>query len=272
MGNGTLDTDGRIGVITGAGESLKRALDPEGMLRGCLPLHLSADAGSGLWKLLLAGQNGTVLSLAGRSDADGTTIEDIRCKAPGEDWQKTAATASKTLRGAFQSLAGIPANLKRILRPPGETEAKNGNPPASLPELMKLTRDALLWGCEKPDRKDFEEDFKRFDYKFPTGKDGAPARTEFMARHIIGESCITVSADADVYGLGNKRVSVKTNLGMEHTARIDCTFTTKKGTVPSIRAAYDLARRIPVIYGTERSLRKNLPPNPEGKPQAAKAK
>ncbi len=248
---GNLKTDMRLLAIIDGGRRFAALVDPDGLLGGGRLRHLAVDGRSGTWACQLTFPNGEALLLRGTSGGGTYTIGEIRIPLGNGRYDNVPCEAAETLAEALGPLDGIPARLKGVLSP---TALKRASTETLEPgAYLRLLDDALLWNVEVGKRDPALEGFNLYKIDYRTNERGTPCGCAFRVVNQLPEGRITITADADVYGLGEKKVILEKNLGMLRSARVECLARNGNGNqVPSLKAAFDLYDAIPILYQKQR--------------------
>ena len=255
------NTDRRLTAILGAGEGLLRRIDPEGLLGTGRLFRFAVNAENRSWKTMVVFPSGDILSVRGVSNAESVSVASVKTALPGGAWEAGATKPSEALCGALGDLSGTSVRLKRVLSPAGLETASGGRPPVSWETFVELTRNALFWDVEGADKKGIGERFPENEYKFNFELGGPVSSVELQTRCLLDEGEIIVRCDMNVFGLGNHKVILDKNLGMNRRALVDCRASRQGHPVPSLKVAFDLYDAIPVMYEKERrkKIKKGLP-------------
>lgn len=240
-------TDPRILSILQGGESFKRTIDPDGIIRNGfireirrdgIPFSEDADwrarveFGSGVSFLIRGGWKERSMVLEG-----GTLIYE---KEPHIDIPfKPAAT----LLAAVGELSLLPVQLKRILAAPGRKKPGNEGSPAEWgSKIFSNEWSSLLWRIERESVSvEQMERFRSVVVRYTSEGSVFPSSVELATMCEMGGCKITVSCGVDVYGLSRKMVDVERNLGNGAHIRCECTRTTEDHqVVPSLDVAFDV--------------------------------
>ena len=262
----TINTDAKLLLLLSGGELLKNLIDPYGLFSKGLAISVVMDYERHTWKLKtdFPEHPGASTLLAGHyAKGSGYIIETVLVKSPGKEYESVPFEPGKGLIEGLGNLSRVPVHLRRLLAPIGgikaeETEIKN-----RLSAYWKLLDGALIWDTEPKNPKEPLENFtiRRLDYEYD--EDANPSWTKINAICSLEEGQITLSAEAGIYGLSAKKVTLEKNLGMLRSAHIDCWAKKENHRRPSIKAAFDLYWAIPVLYEKQRRKKKDM-----GKPKA----
>ena len=264
-----LNTNRKIMSILGVGEDMRRLVDPEGLLSSGQVsefTHSKPHEGRCTWRMVFVFPHGDSVSVGGTMEADSLLIVSVSMpEVGGKNLRLKVAGSSRTFLSAIGDLSVLPPRFKRCLSPIGKPAGETDRLFGQLRSFFILEDDAVFWDVEggeksSPYRKLFKEYCSRFVYS----DSGNLQKVDICAFSRLVEGKLLVRADLDVYGLGNKRVTLVRNLGMGRQFSGDCVIV-KDGIVkPSIVAAIDLDSCIPVMYSKERHKDKTM-----GRPKAS---
>ena len=260
MNHTTIKTDNRLITILRGSIDMRTLLDPDGIALNSMPDMVVLDTKKSKWKIRLLFSGGDALWLHGTNGADeGLWIESLMMTTTeGKEKVPIPCTRSRTLMESLGNLGEIPIRLRRLLGVPtlpdhAPTESERDT---FIENYVQLIDKALMWEVEmKSDTHSLERfAIRKMLYTFNEKKEVTLAK--FSAVCELPEGRIILSADADVYGLGNKRVIIEKNLGMLRSAVIECRENHEKRYRPSLKTAFDLYHAIPLLYGSQRSMSK----------------
>lgn len=244
-------TDPRILSILEGGESFKRTIDPDGLIRegfvreirrSGIPFTEDAEwsarvnFASGISLLIFGGWNGSSIVLR-----SGKLIH-------GKESSIEIPFAPKsTLLEAIGELSRLPSGLKRILAVPGRINRNYGE--SSIEWNAKVFSnewDSLFWRVEREGVS--MEQMERFGstvVRYVTEDSVFPSSAELAASCEADGCRITVSCCVDVYGLSSKAVSVDGDIVEGAHVHCECTMTTEdRQVVPSLNVAFQMAKVI----------------------------
>lgn len=257
MTSNTPNTDPRLLSIMESGQDFLAYIDPHGLLQPALVKKIIMDLHHGTWKILLSFETKNEMIVQGITKDNQPFIQNIETEPFGSD-NIFRAKPAKSLAEAFGDLSRIPVHLKKYLTRNG---LKNGlcprkeeNPFSFLPKAI----DANFYKTEDTTPKSSKKFFRKWKINYFASKDGNVEQVEIVAIHKTKTSAITVSTFVDVYGLNNKTVTLTKVLGENRSALIDCTVKTGDKTVPSLKVAFDLDKKIPVMYFPEKRAAKKV--------------
>lgn len=247
-------TDAKLLLLLNGEKIFTGNIDPENILSNAKLLKLNINVHSALWSALYAFNTGEQLILGGKFQQCFVPIID-KMIVPQTNKEKTdiKINPSKTLLQGLGQLDELPVHLRRNLSAPAKTDATNTH--ITMEEYLDKVNDALLWGIELFQKKEPLKDFSKYSISFERNKDGEITKAVYRLTDYLDEGQIILQTDATVYGLGGKNVTLKKNLGMKHTAEINCTAMIKDREIPSLKTAFDLYEAIPIIYQDERKKR-----------------
>lgn len=256
MGN-RINTDAKLLALLDGGRRFAAIIDPDGIAAGCALARLSVNAASGKWSAKFRHQGGACFHVCGALLPDSSpVIELIRQKDENGQFADIAGKPSKTLKFALGALNRLPVRLSALLRPTGAAGGKETKSGDFLAKYLELVRRALVWGVEPARGHEPGTEFDLYRVEFFDAPPGsAAARAELSMTCQLDEGDIVISADADVFGLGAKKVTLRKNLGLLRSAVVDCRASHKGHGLPSLKVAFDLYELIPVLYEEERTLK-----------------
>ena len=255
-----MDTDPRLLALMNGGTSFLREIDPDRILDRCMALRLVADLKENTWRLNVRLPNGDTVEFSGKMSEGNLILSSAVMPQIQGRGEAIALKPQKTLLEALGDISGIPARLRRCLAPrrPG-----NGLYPAgNHKKVFALAQDALYFDVEGAENEKQREGFRFLVMRFYLDSTGQGIeKTKFEISMTGKDSVINIEADANVYGIGGKRVQLNKKLGLGHRAVIDC-ITEKNGRkIPSLKVAKDLDDMIPVLYGKERKQKSKIKAN-----------
>lgn len=256
-----IKTDQRLLTIMESGRKFLSAIDPQGLLADATPNQLILDFQLLCWKLRLAFESGTEIIVSGILK-DNIPFISVITEHPAAKNNSFATNASETLATALGDLSRVPAWLKQLLSRNGLKKSLEQENQQAYP-FLGIAADATFYKTEDTQPESSQRLFKKWKFNYIFNDEGNTIETEIVAIHKSKNSAIAVSTHVDIYGLGNKNVTLTKLLGENRTAFIECSAKTNGKTIPSIKAAFDLDKRIPVIYFPEKKETKTI-----GKPKA----
>lgn len=262
--NRDIRTDPRLLLLLGAGSVFRGLLDPEGLLREGLLRNLAYDTAKEQWGAKLVFPSGEELYCEGRFVREGGVfIDALTLRETKVEAYKVPFTSARTLLAGLGTLDKVPSRLRRLLAPIGPERAINAEFENRIKTYRAILDDALLWDTEPKNAKAPLELFEMRRATFDYNESNNPVGTAFAAVCALPEGQITLSSEADVYGLSTKKVVLEKNLGMSRHARVECWARKDGHRYPSIKAAFDLYDAIPVLYEKQRKKKIGI-----GKPKA----
>lgn len=257
------NTDRKLLAIISGGETFMEIIDDDALMSKGQISAMSFDSKTHGWNIYVHFPNGDFAVIGGVIQELCPTIKYVKMPLPDGKWENIPVKGGKSLVSALTPLNGIPARLKRCLSNTGREGARNGKPERFLERYGILINDALFWDVEGGDESKYRGAFSAWTVRYLPAEFGPVSSAKFQTSLKTDEGKITVTADADVYGIGDKKVILEKNLGMNRTAVIDCTIRKEGRMIPSLRVAFDLDKAIPVMYWKERKKKTGL-----GKPRA----
>lgn len=257
METNQIKTDQRLLTLIGSGTYFLERIDPQHLLEDASPVQLILDQLLMRWRLTLVFSNGKELSISGTILENEHIIQAI-ADPKTDPAQKAVITPAKTIIEALGDLSRIPGYLKEKLAKNG---FKNTVPDQTQTEpipFMKPAYDAVFYKTEDTSPKSSRPLFKKWKFNYILSEQGEATEVEIVAIHKTKTSALAVSTYVDIYGLGNKRMTLTKLLGENRTAQIDCYAKEDGKTIPSLRVAFDLDKRIPAIYFPENKETKGM--------------
>lgn len=264
-----IKTDPRLVTLMKSGDNFLRLVDPDGLLgRGtvCDFMYSGAAAdGARQWRVWVVFPSGERVSLSGVFADGAVRIVSVRMPAsPGDaagKWKDLPVRAGRTLSLALGELAGVDIRLKRCLSLDGSAPAagKGADPVKEVQSIFRYVEDALFWDVHGGLRKDgYRDRFVEFCVSYRRNESGTLSRVVMKASAPVEEGKVVVGASADFFGLGDKEVILKRNLGMGRRMRAVCEVEVGGRGVPSVATAFDLDSRVPVFYCKNRKKKTSM--------------
>lgn len=257
METNQIKTDQRLLTLIGSGRHFLQRIDPQHLLEDASPVQLILDYLLMRWRLTLVFSNGKELSVSGTILENDYIIQSL-ADPKTEPTQKTATVPAKTIIEALGDLSRIPAYLKEKLSKNGFKNPAAGQAQAEPLPFMKPACDAVFYKTEDTSPKSSKPCFRKWKFNYVLSEQGDATEVEIVAIHKTKTSAFAVSTYVDIYGLGNKRMTLTKLLGENRTAQIDCYAKEDGKTIPSLRVAFDLDKRIPAIYFPENKETKGM--------------
>lgn len=252
MSNNTLKTDPRLLAIIDGGRRFSEIIDPEGILTQGQIIRLSIDTKSSKWKTKYVFPNGDTLHAVGSFDKEyNPTVVILKMPSQGNSYENISIKPSKTVFESLGNLAGVPARLRRCLVSTAPDGGKDDKSKSFVPIYLDILNSALSWEVVMKPGENTLVGFHLYKIDFQQNERGQITQADFSVTNSLENGEITISAEADIYGLSKKKVTLKKNLGMNRTAVVECNDKTKKRVRASLMVAYDLYNLIPVIYEAE---------------------
>ena len=248
-----IKTDSRLLNIIESGRRFLSAKDPEQILGPVTPTMLAFDIAVNKWKMNVVFPNGAKFVLEGETRKDKYVITKVHIMNALSQWETIPmADPSETLLKSLGDVSRVPGRLKRYLSREAVKTANTAIIEYNPEEFMKDARSALFFKVE--DEKEFikTNPFNYWQFTYILTEYGDIYKTEVQARTKKGSGIISISVDADIYGISNKKVTLIKKLGQDRSAYIDCRKKEKTRIVPSLTVACDLNDLIKEIYTPER--------------------
>lgn len=267
MGAPQYNSDRRILSILMGGENMRSLVDPENILGGAVTqgLTYSKNESSDSWSLRVCFPSGDGMRLAGIASEDNIVFISSIVFVSGEEKFSIPAVGAETVIDALGNLSGLPARLKRNLAAlPTKTAVCSGSD-FNCREFFDLSKDALFFGIEGGESGGpYRNGFNTLTLSFTSSLDGEPCSVVMRSMVPLVDGKIVVSSSVDIYGLDEKNVKLKYNLGLGRYITSDCFFTHDGRTCPSLKVAFDLANQLDGLYTKQRRKKPGL-----GKPRSS---
>lgn len=229
-------------ALLSGGELFMRDMDPDGVLRNATVTSLTytASGKTDSWSLTASFPSENELRFAGISSVDDTVIitaASYHLKS-GQKYN-LSVMKSETVSEAFGNLSLLPAQLKKDLGTAGvpfpTEEDVRGR------KLFLIAREALFSNIEGgeadgPYRRRFNTITFRYDNIYKNQANTVNIRSSIRFNH----GNIMVTANADIYGINEKRVKVLYQTGPTNHVIMDCFSTGSERVCPSIRLAMEM--------------------------------
>lgn len=254
-----MNTDRRLGLLILGGDTLLRAVDPQGIASQArvsrLQLERTGKEKPVQWNIDAVFPNGDGFRAVGESSDEDTVICELLIPVDGS-LTKVSGKPGKTLQDVLGALDGVPARLKRNLSPTAPKGGIKEEPGGDTRKVIAKTYfdvalDALCYKTEGGDITENRMLFREVKAVFARRLAEAATSVELTAVSELKDGKIRLTAKADVYGLARKRCTLQKELGLGHRVDADCTAKKKGTAIPSIRVALDLYGAIPVLYGDQ---------------------
>lgn len=253
-----MNTDNKLLTLISGGNIFTNELDPDGLLQRALPAKIFYNSTTGSWSLRLNFDSGDILLMKGHVLDDESIITQLKMPSGPGEIEEIPFSPSKTLYEGLGPLNGVAARLRRNLAPAAPLGGEKGKY-WFMSGYWPLIDNALLWDTELHTGKNPLEGFDMYHVTYQTNERGSVVEAKFSLTRSLLDAEITISADADLYGLGNKKVRLIKNMGMYRRASIDCILK-KEHPIPSLKLAMDLYNALPILYEKERKKNKDLTP------------
>ena len=239
--------DKHISFLLSAGETLKRTIDPEGILASGTIVNIghriSDDEKEFVWNAEVEFPNDDILKVRGHfNDKFGNTIQ--RCIYRTRDEKLVLSiTPSKTLLKSFGDLMQLPAQMKANLARISQETANSGQSDVSYDMyVLEIARKALLWevdGNELTETKRFR--FNEISMNLKKDPAGFYSKNTIIGSCSLDGAIIKARTIVDMYGLSSQALTLDRTLGGTDEISAYCyteDFTGRK--VPSLRVAFKL--------------------------------
>lgn len=260
------NSDSRILSILAGGENMRFLVDPENVLCGAVTraFTYSKNESNDSWILSVRFPSGDGMRLSGVASADNVVFISSIVFVSGEETVSIPAVGAETVVEALGNLSALPARLKRNLASLPARTAVSGGSDFSCRQLFELSKDALFFGVEGGESGGpYRDGFNTLALLFTSNLDGEPCSVMMRSMVPFVDGKVVVSSSVDIYGLDEKNVKVKYNLGLGRHVSSDCFLTHDGRTCPSLKVAFDLADQLAGLYSKQRRKKTGL-----GKPRS----
>ena len=249
-----INTDPKLAALLGGASLFTGLIDPQGLLAEGRLIKLCFNLENSFWSARYAFGTSEEFVITGIfRESLNPVLDAIKLPLPDGKYDNVQLKPAENLCEALGPLSGIPVRLRRSLSPAGLTAGKEGKiDRPSLESFANLVANALFWGVELHQKEEPMKGFSKYTISFESENNHDVRRILLTMTCPLDEGEISVDSDATVYGLGNKRVVLRKNLGMARMATVKCTINRNGQKIPSLKAAFDLYDAIPVLYEKER--------------------
>lgn len=236
-----------IPLLLDAGDILKKAIDPEGILANgtvtSICHRISDDREEFAWKAEVEFPNDDILKIRGHFKPDtGSIIH--RCIYKSKDEKTVLATnASKTLLKSIDALTQLPARMKANLARISQETASSGQVTDDYAmTMMEMAGRALLWevdGNELTETRRFQ--FNEISMSLKKDPSGFYSKNTIIGSCTLEGATIKARTVVDMYGLSSQALTLERPMGNKDEISAYCyteDFTGRK--VPSLRVAFRL--------------------------------
>ena len=242
-------TDDRLVNILEGGQMMLVAKDPQRLLQGATVTGLAIDYATNAWRLSLVFPNGATLSLQGTIGKGEFIIQKALLPPVGTKKEEyIMPNPSKTLVKALGDLSRVPVRLKQYLSREAKISGKTGLSESVSTKFLADAKDALFYKVEGAEEKTKKDLFKNLKINYILSEQGETVKSEIVARYRTENSVINITVETDIYGIGNKKVTLTKKLGAGRYAVIDCRRKDKEKDIPSLVVAFDLDKAIKELY------------------------
>ena len=260
------NSDGRILSLLRSGEDMRMHVDPDGILgsgvTGCFGYSLGE--GNDNWYLQVVFPSGDSLQLTGVASENSVLFVSGAELVSGSERLWIPLKGAETLLEAFGNLSELPVPMKRNLAALPSRNANLGHLDFDCRAFFELARDALFYGVEGGESSEgLRNKFNNITVRYSSTLNGDTCSAAMSSNLRLDEGRIIVSSGVDIYGLNEKKVVLKYNLGMGHHISSDCFLTIDRKTVPSLKLALALASQLDGIFTKQRRKKTS-----KGKPKA----
>lgn len=239
-------SDPRVLAILNGGESFKRRIDPDGLLKDGVVREIRrcvSDDGRVDWRAAVSFSTGDVLYISGFCNSFLLSIHNCKLSCGMGSPINIPVLDGFSLLKAFGDLSRLPHQLKRnlsVIRP--EIGHSDDMVQKWDETLFNLERDSLFWSVEVSPKYmvEFRENKVVYTYEQSFFPSCASLYSFMQYRH----GRITVETSVDVYGLGGKTVGMNFDMGENSDVRCDCHRKNERGRIPSVDVAVELYDRL----------------------------
>ena len=262
MDSAQIQTDHRLLSILGSGQYFLSYIDPQGLLDGAVANNLQIELDNKTWALRLIYENGNSALLHG-GIKDKTFYITFFEPLNSKEGKKLPLKPAKTFSRALGDLSRVPVQIKPYLSREGLKKRKEIiNATEGPVPFMKHAQDALFYRIDDI-KGGSAELFKKWRLHYHLSERGNAIGVTLSACLKRNTSMICISTEVDIYGLGNKKVTLSKTVGEYHFAAIDCTCRQNEKYIPSVKLALELDRIIKNPWSTERIDNKKIGPSPK---------
>lgn len=242
----------KLAMLSGA-ERLHRLLDPEQLTAACHLDRLEVDTATMSWKARLSRKECGSLNLSGVFIDDGMpVISGAFRKDDGGTVTTIPLMPAKKLVLAIMKGGKAPGPARPFITKERAADAENGQAAGKpfIREYLALARSALTWNVETCSKEE-EKELTKYSFRYDYDEYSSVVKVYLTLSAALIEGKISVETDIDAVGLGNRKVTLRKNLGMLHSITADCRSVMAGRNVASLRVAFDLYDRLPILYQTE---------------------
>ena len=264
----TNNTDQKLLFLLESGEMFRNLLDPDGITGAARVeriFHSKPTEEVSNMMVTLRFKTGQQMLVSCLSDPEGIVVKGIRTPVESRGIVEIPSLPEKTLLSAIKDLSGIPVGLKASLVPVPSKITRGLKDTAKLVKsYYALENNALFWGVEGMSKDDRGESrFEDYSAKFNYNEEGSLVDVELATKAPLDEGKILLITRVNVFGIGSKKVILERNLGMGRGFMAECKIVKDGKSIPSLKVAFDLDKRLDTFYTKQRRKKKNM-----GKPKA----
>lgn len=250
MDNVQIQTDHRLLSLLNSGLCFLSYIDPEGLLDRAIPSMLQIDLEKMSWRLQLIYESGFEAAISGGIRDRMFFIcafEPINTK--GSAIKLKPATS---FMKALGDLSRVPGHMKPYLSREGlKTRKELISASGSPVPFLKNAQDALFYKIEDTEEGSAKL-FRKWRFVYVLSEQGNTIRVGLSVFCKKNKSVIGISTDVDIYGIGNKKVTLTKTLGESHCVTVDCIRKEKERNLPSVKLAFAIDAMLKNPWTTER--------------------
>lgn len=250
-----IKTDKRLLSILDGGNHFLSVKDPEGLFADASPTMLAIDYNVKKWKLRLVFNYGEGIQLVGTIKDEDFLITEILVDGLRPQ-EKCPLTPAKTVAEALGDLSRVSGHIKKFLSRNALKQAAPSNMNADCVPFLKNAHDAVFYKTEDTSSESSKNLFRKWRFNYVFSDSSNVTKVEISVSYSTNTGIITAFTDADIYGIGNKKITLTKLLGEDRISVTECFTKEKNKKIPSLKVAFDLDRIIPVLYSPEKKKEK----------------
>lgn len=239
-------SDPRVLAILNGGESFKRAVDPDRLLKDGFVKEIGRSTGdsggSSGWNAVVGFPSGDSLFLWGVFESSAPKIISCRLSCIDTSSVDIPVKADFSLLGALEDLSRLPHHLQRNLSVCDLGNRQDSSFQKWDETLFSLESGSLFWSVEVS--PDYLGEFRNFKVCYGYQQSVFPVSVVLSSCAFLPAGVIMVETTVDMYGLSGKKVFVDFRFGADGMIRSTCyggVGREKRG-IPSVDVAVGLLR------------------------------